>query len=108
MEKSDGCEMLVHTATPSGIIYDAKEFIKKAIKAYQWYAPAWLNMYRREYLLKNGLYFKKGIYFEDMQMLPRGFLPAKKITCMDGVFYHYIIRENSIMAPKKNEKKKIV
>lgn len=106
MEKQDGHEMMVHTATPAGIIYDAKTFIKKAIRAYQWYAPAWLNMYRREYLLENALYFKKGIYFEDVQMLPRVFLPAKKIACLDGIFYHYIIRENSIMTSNKDEKKK--
>lgn len=77
-----------------------------AVKAYQWYAPAWLNMYRRDFLLDNQLYFKKGIYFEDVQMLPRVFLRAKKITCIDGTFYHYIIRENSIMTSQKDEKKK--
>ena len=105
MEKSDGCEMMVHTATPTGTIYGAKEFIIRAISSYQWYAPAWLNMYRREYLLDNNLFFKKGIYFEDVQMLPRVFLPAKKIACMEGTFYHYIIRDNSIMTSKKDIKK---
>ena len=39
-------------------------------------------------------------------MLPRVFLPAKKIACMEGTFYHYIIRDNSIMTSAKNEKKK--
>lgn len=106
MEKPDACEMMVHTATPSGVLYDAKDFIKKAICAYQWYAPACFNLYRRNYLLENKLYFKKGIYFEDVQMLPRVFLPAKKIACIDGIFYHYIIRENSIMTSEKDEKKK--
>lgn len=106
MEKPDGKEMMIHSATPSGITYTAKRFIMSAINAYQWYAPAWLNMYRREFLLDNQLYFKKGIYFEDVQMLPRVFLRAKKITCIDGTFYHYIIRENSIMTSQKDEKKK--
>lgn len=106
MENPDGKEMMVHSAIKSGKIYNAKEFIICAINAYQWYAPAWLNMYRRDYLLKNELYFKKGIYFEDVQMLPRVFLPAKKIACIDGTFYHYIVRENSIMTSKKDEKKK--
>lgn len=106
MEKSDGKEMMIHSATPSGITYTAKQFIMSAVKAYQWYAPAWLNMYRRDFLLDNQLYFKKGIYFEDVQMLPRIFLQAKKITCIDGTFYHYIIRENSIMTSQKDEKKK--
>ena len=77
-----------------------------AVNSYQWYAPAWLNMYRRKFLLDNELYFKKGIYFEDVQMLPRVFLPAKKITCINGTFYHYIIRENSIMTSQRDGKKK--
>ena len=106
MENPDGKEMMIHSATPSGITYTAKQFIMSAVKAYQWYAPAWLNMYRRDFLLDNQLYFKKGIYFEDVQMLPRVFLQAKKITCIDGTFYHYIIRENSIMTSQKDEKKK--
>lgn len=106
MEKPDRTEMMIHSATPSGATYTAKEFIMRAVNAYQWYAPAWLNMYRREFLLDNELYFKKGVYFEDVQMLPRVFLPAQKITCIDGTFYHYIIRENSIMTSQKDEKKK--
>ena len=106
MEKLNGNKMMVHSAIAPGIIYKANEFIKKSIAAYQWYAPAWLNMYRREYLLANNLFFKNNIYFEDVQMLPRVFLPADKITCMEGVFYHYIIRENSIMTSAKDIKKK--
>ena len=63
-------------------------------------------MYRRDFLLQNELFFKVGIYFEDMQMLPRVFLAAQKIACMDGVFYHYVVRENSIMTSQKDKKKK--
>lgn len=106
MEKPDGNEKMIHSATPAGFIYSAKDFVEKAVCESQWYAPAWLNMYRRKFLLDNELYFKKGIYFEDVQMLPRVFLPAKKITCIDGIFYHYIIRENSIMTSQRDEKKK--
>lgn len=106
MEKPDGYEFKLHSATPEGTIYTSKEFIEKAVKAYQWCPPACFNMYRRQYLIENNLYFKKGIYFEDVQMLPRVFLPAKKIACIDQVFYHYVVRENSIMTSKKNEKKK--
>ena len=94
MEKSNSYEKMIHSATPAGEIYSAKDFIEKAVRASQWYAPSWLNMYRRDFLLQNKLFFKVGIYFEDMQMLPRVFLRAKKVACIDGVFYHYIVREN--------------
>ena len=106
MEKSNSYEKMIHSATPAGEIYSAKDFIEKAVRASQWYAPSWLNMYRRDFLLQNKLFFKVGIYFEDMQMLPRVFLRAKKVACIDGVFYHYIVRENSIMTSEKDEKKK--
>lgn len=106
MHKSNNnIEMMTHQATYSDKIYTSKEFIIKAVNAHEWYAPAWLNLYRREFLIENNLYYEKGIYFEDMQMLPRVFLKAKKIVSIDYVFYHYIIRENSIMTSKKNEKK---
>lgn len=105
MEKNEKIEYMVHTATSDGRVYMAEEFIKKSIKASQWYAPACFNMYRREFLIQNNLYFKEGIYFEDMQMLPRVFLLADKITCINRVFYHYIVRENSIMTSKDNKKK---
>lgn len=107
MEKPDGEEKMLHTATPAGIIYTAKEFIIKSIKAFQWYAPAWLNMYRREYLLENELYFKKGIYFEDIQMLPRVFLQTNRIATIDGTFYHYVVRDNSIMTTDGRDSKKV-
>lgn len=106
MEKPSGKERMIHSATPSGVIYSAKEFIIKAVRAHQWYAPACFNMYRREYLIVNDLYFKKNIYFEDMQMLPRVFLPAGRIACTDGIFYHYVVRENSIMTSERDDRKK--
>ena len=49
------------------------------------------------------IYFEKGIYFEDVQMLPRVFLVADTIRCMNGTFYHYIIRDNSIMTSGKKD-----
>lgn len=104
-ESSDGIETMLHTATPTGKIYSSKDFIEKSIRAYQWYAPAPFNIYKRDFLIKNGLYFKVGRYFEDMEMLPRVFLAADQIGCIDGVFYHYVVREDSIMTSEKNPKK---
>ena len=106
MEKEQSNELINHTSVLSNKIYNSKDFIIECIKSFQWYAPAWLNMYRREFLIEHNLFFKKGIYFEDVEMLPRVFLSAKDITCLEGIFYHYVIRDNSIMTSQKNEKKK--
>lgn len=103
MEKKDGNELINHSKIQEGITYTSKKFVEQAIKENQWYAPAWLNMYRRDFLLENDLFFEKGIYFEDVQMLPRVFLVADTIRCMNGIFYHYIIRDNSIMTSGKKD-----
>lgn len=107
MEKKDGNELINHSATPEGITYASKDFVEQAIKANQWYAPAWFNMYKKNFLLDNNLYFEKGIYFEDVQMLPRVFLAANTIRCMNGTFYHYIVRNNSIMTSGKKDAARI-
>lgn len=104
-ESSDDREEMLHTSTPEGKIYSSGYFIKKSIRAHQWYAPAPFNIYKRDFLIKNELYFKVGRYFEDMEMLPRVFLAAEKISCIDGIFYHYIVRKESIMTSETNPKK---
>lgn len=108
MEKKDGNELINHSKIQEGITYTSKKFVEQAIKENQWYAPAWLNMYRRDFLLENDLFFEKGIYFEDVQMLPRVFLVADTIRCMNGTFYHYIIRDNSIMTSGKKDAAKAI
>lgn len=85
-----------HDAFEEKKIYNNKEYINIAIKNNEFYAPVWFNMYRREFLLQNNLFFKEGILHEDMEYLPRIFLCANNIKKISYVFYEYIIRENSI------------
>ena len=94
-----------HTNLIEGKIYTAEEYVISSIKNNEWYAPAWLNLYKREFLLKHNLFYEKGIYFEDIEMLPRLFLSNPKVIYMDYVFYNYIIRENSIMTSKVTDEK---
>lgn len=88
-----------------GKVYNSKEFIIESIKANEFYAPAVMNLYRREFLINNNLFFKEGILFEDHQMLPRLYLAAKKIVYIDYAFYNYIIRSGSIMTSGASEEK---
>lgn len=106
VHKTNSTKLMVHESTPPGKVYSASTFVKSAIASLEWHAPAWLNLYRREFLIDNNLLYKKGIYFEDVEMLPRVFLKAEKIACMEGTFYHYVIRDNSIMTTKNDQKKK--
>jgi glycosyltransferase involved in cell wall biosynthesis len=68
---------------------------------------ACMNVYRRDFLIENALFFKYGIFHEDEQWTPRVFLAAKKTIITDITFYNYIIRENSITRKKDKTKNAI-
>ena len=61
---------------------------------------AWLNLYNREFLLKNNLQFSVGLLHEDEEFTPRAFLKASKVMGTDIFFYNYLIREGSITTAK--------
>lgn len=94
-----------HSNLSENRVYDAKDYVISSIKCDEWYAPAWLNLYRREFLIENNLYYKVGIYYEDIEMLPRLFLANPKIIYVEYPFYNYVIRENSIMTSGKTLEK---
>lgn len=96
---------LKHTNIKPKISYKSKDFIISSIKNLEWYAPSWLNLYKRDFLLKNNLYHKAGYLFEDMEILPKIFLSASKISYVDYPFYNYVIRENSITTSPNTSKK---
>ena len=81
-----------------------REFLREQLRSKKMYMAAWLNLYKREFLINNDLFFKKGILHEDEQWTPRVFLKAKKVRYIKFPFYYYIIRENSIT--KKKDKTK--
>lgn len=55
-----------------------------------------LRLYRREYLLKNNLFFKEGIYHEDNLFTPLACYYAKSVKVIPDILYVYRIREGSI------------
>lgn len=86
-------------------IFTGEKYLKLQFK-YQCYpVSACLNMYRRDFLISNRLYFMYGVYFEDEEWNPRVFLEAKRVIGTNCCFYYYIIRENSITTSNNYEKK---
>lgn len=77
-----------------------KEILKRELKAQSMEMTACISLYSRTFLLDNGLYFKKGLLHEDEQWTPRVFLSAERAAVSDTVFYHYILRANSITEKK--------
>jgi glycosyltransferase involved in cell wall biosynthesis len=56
-----------------------------------------LRLYRREYMLKNNLFFEEGIYHEDNLFTPIACYYAKSVKVIPYCLYVYRIREGSIM-----------
>lgn len=79
-------------------IYDGKDFIVNV-----WMPPAaWAAIYRRKFLISNGLQFYEGILHEDHEFTPRAYCLAKRISYLDLPVYYYNQRDGSIMKSKNN------
>lgn len=65
----------------------------------------WRNIYRRNFLLNNELFFAEGIYFEDIEWMPRTFYCAKRVFYRNIAFYDYRCRLGSIMLSDFSKKK---
>ncbi|WP_340135481.1 glycosyltransferase [Bacillus cereus] len=72
------------------------EYMCESIQQNSFHVCAWLNLYKRDLLFENNLYFEKGLLHEDEEWTPRVFLEAKKIRYVDFKGYMYVIREGSI------------
>ena len=51
----------------------------ESIQQNSFHVCAWLNLYKRDLLFENNLYFEKGLLHEDEEWTPRVFLEAKKL-----------------------------
>lgn len=100
-ETLEGQELMLHDCLEPMQDFDAKTVIIKLIEKHQFYAPAWLNLYKTVNLKHNNLFFAEGILHEDMEMQPRLFLSAHNISYTGKVFYRYIDRSTSIMNASK-------
>lgn len=76
-----------------------KEKIKSVMN--KWFTVVWNKIYKRE-LLKD-LYFKKGVWFEDVEFLYRLLPRIKSIGVINGYYYNYIQRPNSITYTYNNK-----
>lgn len=100
-EFNGGREYMVHGSLADGECYPSRDFIIKTVKPCEWYAPAWLNLYKRSFLIENNLFFVEGLLHEDMEMQPRVFLAAKTVAYCAYPFYRYVDRASSIMNASK-------
>lgn len=88
-------------------VLSGKEYLLEAYRQNKAPMAAWLNIFNREYLVKNNVWFKYGILHEDEEFTPRALLKAQSIFCTGIAFYHYILRDNSITTKKDKRKNAI-
>lgn len=79
-------------------------FLETGVKEKKFYVTAWLNLYKKDFLIKNNLFFKERLLHEDNLFTLKAFRLAKKVGYSKEIFYYYRqTNPNSIMN-KKNEK----
>ena len=69
-------------------------FIENGVKNKCFRFAVWQNIYRKNFLLENNLFFKKGLLHEDSLFTPEAFFYAKKVRCFNKKFYFY--RKNNL------------
>lgn len=79
-----------------------KKYYISSLKKGNLHVPTWLHIFNREFLLKNNLFFKKGIFHEDEEHTVRAYLKADTIFKTNVTHYFYRIRSGSIMKNSKN------
>ncbi|MBS9462198.1 glycosyltransferase [Flagellimonas sp. 389] len=57
----------------------------------------WKFIYKRSFLEENQLFFYEGILYEDLEFTPRALLKAKHCDTLPKAYYHYLMREGSII-----------
>ena len=103
----EGASIEMSHIQPTMKIYSGIEYLNEAFHADKAPMAAWLNIYKRNFLVENGLRFKCGILHEDEQFTPRALFLATSVIVTGVNFYHYFIRENSITTKKDKRKNKI-
>ena len=85
---------MLHGNCPDVLKGDA--YLKLAVPRGAMPMAAVLYVYRREFLLSERLFFRRGVLHEDEDFTPRAFLRAEHVIETGVSFYRYVIREDSL------------
>lgn len=73
-ETQTSVEPMLHSSCKPMVPISNVDFIETAIINNEFFAPSWMNMYRRRLFVANNLLFAEGLLHEDMEMQPKVFL----------------------------------
>lgn len=78
-------------------LFKGTEYVSQSVLNKEYEIVSCTSVYKKEYLMKNEIYFNENIYFEDHDFTMRVLLETeKKIVISDIDFYYYRQREGSI------------
>lgn len=73
-------------------VFDKEQIKRQMVNIYP---AAWNKIYKKE-LFENGILFKKGVWYEDVEFLYRLFPYIKSIGTLKSAFVNYVQREGAI------------
>ena len=94
-----GNELFRSPAVKEGKILTGLEFLDLSFEKPKCFREeVWDDIYRREFLLENNLFFYEGLIHEDSLFTPLAYIKAKKVRFIDAPFYFYRQRVGGIMS----------
>ena len=105
IEKTEGDTQSLECITEirnynKGEIRTGKEYFDIMYRNDMHGSEVWDDVFRREFLLENNIFFKKGRMHEDEIFTAETLLKAKKVRFYGIYYYNYLQREKSIMSTK--------
>ncbi|WP_051532618.1 glycosyltransferase [Fusobacterium perfoetens] len=88
-------------------VFSGKNFLEKLKNNLSLNCSVWKNLYRRNFLLENNLYFKEGIIMEDGLYTLLTLLIANKVVYIEEYFYLYRLNREKSITTEANQKNNI-
>lgn len=106
--KNKGCVRIPYKEKYNSILNGIDAFNKIYFDEGNFWANVWHFIIKKEFIIKNNLFFKKGIYIEDLLWTINCVLYAKEYY-HDGsiIAYNYIVRDNTITTDDSKASKRI-
>ncbi|AQR96992.1 glycosyltransferase [Clostridium saccharoperbutylacetonicum] len=86
---------IINSCIPSDKILNGKEIFVKDIYIRNTLASACTQLYKKDFLIQNNLYFEENIFYEDVEFIPRALIACKKIMYINKPLYIYRRRVGS-------------
>lgn len=83
-------------------IISGKKYLYRQLQHNDYQMQIWSNLYNRQFLLENNLFFIENLLHEDEEFTPRSLLKADTIVITECYEYMYRMRDNSIMTKSPN------